>query len=290
MCPPVLLTPGVEVHPSTEVMPMAKTTVEDCFILDVNELLRASYGCPGYFGTGPLRWGKQVWGFFWYLMFEDGLRVYWPLGPTDSYVFRLERTPTAFGGERAWFQCPRCTRPVSKLYMPWGQADFWCRHCHDLTYKSRQERIPPLFKALTLFDQLQALEQATPPGRHILAKKMRLLTRINEIFAELNQARAQRKPPPSCPWPRRGRGRPRTKRPYVRRTPLALSPRTTDSQGYCVKCRDRREMNGIQPVTLTNGRAALQGHCSVCGALVTRIVKAEAASLGEPGAPLADQI
>ena len=39
--------------------------------------------------------------------------------------------------------------------------------------------------------------------------------------------------------------------------------------GYCMKCREKRELKDAQVVTLKNGRAATQGTCSVCGTKVT---------------------
>jgi hypothetical protein len=61
-----------------------------------------------------------------------------------SYIVRLDWTPCNFGGERPWFLCPAivngvpCRRRVAKLYL--RDRYFLCRHCHDLTYASRQER------------------------------------------------------------------------------------------------------------------------------------------------------
>ena len=40
-------------------------------------------------------------------------------------------------------------------------------------------------------------------------------------------------------------------------------------QGYCLKCREKREIKDVQPVTLKNGRAARQGTCAVCGTKIT---------------------
>ena len=40
-------------------------------------------------------------------------------------------------------------------------------------------------------------------------------------------------------------------------------------QGYCMKCREKRELNDVQQVTLKNGRDARQGTCVVCGTTVT---------------------
>lgn len=40
-----------------------------------------------------------------------------------------------FGGKRYWFLCPRCGRKVAFLY---GGKQFWCRHCHNLSYPTQQ--------------------------------------------------------------------------------------------------------------------------------------------------------
>jgi Domain of unknown function (DUF5679) len=44
-------------------------------------------------------------------------------------------------------------------------------------------------------------------------------------------------------------------------------------QRLCLKCRDWREMEDPRPVTLPNGRPALQGRCPVCQAKMMAIVK-----------------
>jgi hypothetical protein len=40
-------------------------------------------------------------------------------------------------------------------------------------------------------------------------------------------------------------------------------------EGYCLKCREKREMQDPKEVTLKNGRAAMQGTCAVCGTKIT---------------------
>ncbi len=40
-------------------------------------------------------------------------------------------------------------------------------------------------------------------------------------------------------------------------------------EGYCMKCRVKRELKDAQAVTLKNGRAATQGSCAVCGTTIT---------------------
>ncbi len=41
--------------------------------------------------------------------------------------------------------------------------------------------------------------------------------------------------------------------------------------GYCVKCREKREFEGTE-VTLANGRRAAQGLCPICGTKMNRIL------------------
>jgi hypothetical protein len=59
-----------------------------------------------------------------------------------NYTIPLSWTECNFGGKRAWFICPGvvkgrvCGRRVAKLYL--GGGYFLCRHCHDLSYNSRQ--------------------------------------------------------------------------------------------------------------------------------------------------------
>jgi RNase P subunit RPR2 len=44
-------------------------------------------------------------------------------------------------------------------------------------------------------------------------------------------------------------------------------------EGYCLKCRTKREMKNAASVTLKNGRPATQGTCPVCGTKITVIGK-----------------
>ena len=51
----------------------------------------------------------------------------------------------------------------------------------------------------------------------------------------------------------------------VRRTSVA------SYEGYCVKCREKRQFEG-QEVELANGRRAAQGTCPTCGTKMNRIL------------------
>ena len=44
--------------------------------------------------------------------------------------------------------------------------------------------------------------------------------------------------------------------------------------GYCVKCRDKREMQGTEGITMKNGKAAIKGTCPACSTSMFRIGKA----------------
>lgn len=42
-------------------------------------------------------------------------------------------------------------------------------------------------------------------------------------------------------------------------------------QGYCVKCRSKREIKDAVAVKLKNGKPAMKGKCPVCGTTIMRI-------------------
>ena len=42
-------------------------------------------------------------------------------------------------------------------------------------------------------------------------------------------------------------------------------------EGYCVKCKTKRQMKNAKKVTLPNGRHAAQGVCPECGTKMFRI-------------------
>jgi galactose-1-phosphate uridylyltransferase len=47
-------------------------------------------------------------------------------------------------------------------------------------------------------------------------------------------------------------------------------------EAYCLKCREKRPMEGATAVTLKNGKPATQGTCPVCSTKMFRIGKASA--------------
>jgi hypothetical protein len=43
-------------------------------------------------------------------------------------------------------------------------------------------------------------------------------------------------------------------------------------KGYCVKCKDKKEMKNEEKVTMKNGRSAVKGKCSTCGTGMYKIL------------------
>ncbi len=54
---------------------------------------------------------------------------------------RLDHVPATFGGARPYLECPSCRARGRKLYWPLeGSGGLGCRRCHQLSYRSSQER------------------------------------------------------------------------------------------------------------------------------------------------------
>ena len=54
---------------------------------------------------------------------------------------------------------------------------------------------------------------------------------------------------------------------------MAAAKKTASApdEGYCVKCREKRQFEGTE-VELANGRRAAQGSCPTCGTKMNRIL------------------
>jgi hypothetical protein len=44
--------------------------------------------------------------------------------------------------------------------------------------------------------------------------------------------------------------------------------------GYCLKCKEQREIKGAEAITMKNGKPATTGTCPVCGTKIFKIGKA----------------
>jgi uncharacterized Zn finger protein (UPF0148 family) len=60
-------------------------------------------------------------------------------------------------------------------------------------------------------------------------------------------------------------------------------------EGYCVKCKAKKEIVDAVEETMKNGRKAIKGKCPTCGTVMFKILggKATAANPGEQGSTAA---
>ncbi len=132
-----------------------KRTVEDCWILDLDDILLdnpdTDLPCGvlqvirinGHEFPLPIRYD---------FVEEDGpyLDITYPRGTRNAQEQVKERltllsTRPKFGGARWYLSCPFttegecCGNRVLKLYLPPEERRFGCRECHELTYESSQQ-------------------------------------------------------------------------------------------------------------------------------------------------------
>jgi hypothetical protein len=130
-----------------------KGTVEGHYSLDAADLKRWKMLVPGTANrAGAFTWrrGEGNPSEVAYLLTVGAntgtLRLIYSIKAANAdldYSVRLVTTGCHLGGVRWWLTCPlirnnvACGRRVRKLYL--SGRYFGCRHCHDLTYRSRQE-------------------------------------------------------------------------------------------------------------------------------------------------------
>jgi Zn finger protein HypA/HybF involved in hydrogenase expression len=57
------------------------------------------------------------------------------------------------------------------------------------------------------------------------------------------------------------------------------------AEGYCVKCKAKREIaDGLEEI-MKNGRKAIKGKCPVCGTVMFKILGGKAAPAATPSTP-----
>lgn len=128
----------------------AKTTVEECDLLDINWLIRegAFDGSSRSNGTITITDCNDYRASFSYNLDQDTRRfalTYTFRQRSIGYTIQLSQTPLPWGGVRWWMHCPLmageepCSRRVSKLWRPRYHTRFGCRRCHDLTYHLCQQ-------------------------------------------------------------------------------------------------------------------------------------------------------
>ena len=136
-----------------------KDTVEDCRSVSISFLKKHDYLSENSCRSGGISW-KNCYGeetssigiVVSTFESEKYVRFYYTVTSRSSgekteydYKVQLTTTPCNFGGVRYWFICPLskrgvyCGRRVGKLYKAPGADYFGCRHCHNLSYESRNE-------------------------------------------------------------------------------------------------------------------------------------------------------
>lgn len=156
-----------------------KSTVEACKELDIGSWQR-----KGYFDNAPVsltfswnRGDRSLGSIGVAVLNRNSIRLHYDswIGDNRSnaksldYPIPVSWTECNFGGKRPWFICPgmvngqACRRRVAKLYL--DGSYFLCRHCHDLTYETRQtgKQDQALKKCQKIREQLGGSANMTTP-------------------------------------------------------------------------------------------------------------------------------
>jgi hypothetical protein len=123
-----------------------KLSVEECFSLDVNLLVKDRFIELGYKDEGLLVWKNQFTGIelgtceiqadttniddSWISITYATNKT----GQVNQGIYLIPTTPN-YGGIRWWFECPDCGKKAVKLYLA-KEPHFTCRKCANLTYNS----------------------------------------------------------------------------------------------------------------------------------------------------------
>ncbi|MHB1157676.1 MAG: hypothetical protein ACYC26_12685 [Phycisphaerales bacterium] len=131
-----------------------KATVENCYALDINWMVREGMFDGSGWPSGLIRWSNSHTGeqtsSVGYAIDIPQRRLhlqYRRVRDNEDMDYNIPLTTSAlpWGGVRWWFVCPLscngryCGGRVSKLYLPPGRRFYGCRRCYDLTYESCRE-------------------------------------------------------------------------------------------------------------------------------------------------------
>jgi hypothetical protein len=154
--------------------------VEECLVFSIDAAVRDGVfnRPPGAFCTSVWRnsLGKEVSSVgFWVagdlsgnctLRFSYTASIRGKDVPVE-YTVQTVTGPCGFVRFRRWFLCPLevhgvpCRRRVSKLYLPPGAKYFGCRHCYNLTYRSRKKhnKTRDMLKKLPVGEMIRKLSR-----------------------------------------------------------------------------------------------------------------------------------
>ena len=61
------------------------------------------------------------------------------------------------------------------------------------------------------------------------------------------------------------------------------------AEGYCVKCKAKKEIADAVEEVMKNGRKAIKGRCPTCGTVMFKILGGKAVVAATPAAPPAEK-
>jgi len=101
----------------------------------------------------------------------------------------LTHTPCQYGGQRVWFECPKCHERCAKLFMRYGR--FRCRKCNQIAYTSQSKDIfGRAWQAQRKIEKMLEPNWQRPKYMHHKTH-MRLFQRIMELSDIRNQGMAE---------------------------------------------------------------------------------------------------
>jgi len=179
-----------------------KTKVEECRQIPmyplIKRLLQVELGIDSFsFGDGftilalLISEGRAKHIQFSYYLGEDPRNL-----QEIKYRVKLTRTKCHIEGYRYWFTCPilkendkACGKRVGVLYKPSDQDYFACRHCFNLTYKSRcysgsDKKFRPIISLPTLNEEEKNIKRRYYRGKHTKRYK-RFLKKSSDNWARL---------------------------------------------------------------------------------------------------------
>lgn len=113
--------------------------IEDCLNLDSRVMARYKVFDGGGSNSWAWRKGKsqEVFSSITYHYDNGGLELSYTCNEQQHrYLVDVVTTPCNYGGKRYWFNCPKCSKRVAKLYL--RNSMFFCRTCHKLNYSTQQ--------------------------------------------------------------------------------------------------------------------------------------------------------
>jgi len=118
---------------------MRKILKENCLILSIYDLKRSIASEKRQY-SAVISWGERGSLSIFIDKQEKYLKLdYWADEEQIKYTVRLTSTDCYYSHKRYWFICPnnQCGQRVANLYLAPNKYRFACRHCLNLSYRSR---------------------------------------------------------------------------------------------------------------------------------------------------------